>query len=91
MVTYSDSVSHLHAPNISFTLHDGILYWYLIIVHKKLMTRHAISHIFRQKKCLNNDVIFYNNINIRTETIVQGCTLWLYFQFVAVLTEKLNV
>ena len=55
------------------------------------MTRQAISHIFRQKKCLNNDVIFYNNINIRTETIVQGCTLWLYIQSVAVLTEKLNV
>ena len=57
------------------------------------MTRQAISHIFRQKKYLNNDVIFYNNINIniRTETIVQGCTLWLYIRTVAVLTEKLNV
>ena len=55
------------------------------------MTRQAISHIFRQKKYLNNDVIFYNNITIRTETIAQGCTLWLYIQFVAVLTEKLNV
>ena len=55
------------------------------------MSRHAVSHIFRQKKCLKNDVIFYNNIYIRTETIVQGCTLWLYIQSVAVLTEKLNV